>query len=560
MRSWTALTYIVATTLLLSVALLSVAAIAEEAQPVAAVEPPAEVAGFDEVGTEAPAPEEAAAAAPEPADPMAEPWAMDAGDPADSVDGFDMLDSPAEPVEVDLETAGGADAPVDPLPVEFADAGADPLALEPADVPSESAEAVDAAASEVDGAGWDGFDESAATPEQMGATPAAPSKPGIVLGPMAVDEEGRIGRIHTVSRGDTLWDISAAYLGTPWVWPAVWQDNEEIENPHRIDPKDRIWITAGEMRVVTESEADQMISAHGDLAAGPAELDPSDESLAGTFDELEPAEYVEGPLAAEDEMMDDELPAAMDELPIAVPLQAKASNDSGFSVRVAEREAMGFVTADVVEAATTIVESPSIRTLLVEGDMIYLGLGDGEVQVGDEYQIFRDIDAVADVEGNVLLGYHVDVLGWAVVREITGDTSIAEIRMSQSDIRRGDRMVPREPVHLNVPIRFSPEGLPGNIVYLPRDRTTMGEGDYVYLNRGTLHGFEVGSAIEIFESGELRKDQATGRKVMTPDHIVGKLVIVAVRPDSSVAFVVRASHELQVGDRVRPARQRLAKN
>jgi hypothetical protein len=88
----------------------------------------------------------------------------------------------------------------------------------------------------------------------------------------------------------------------------------------------------------------------------------------------------------------------------------------------------------------------------------------------------------------------------------------------------------------------------------------MGEGDYVYLNRGALHGFEVGSAIEIFESGELRKDQATGRKVMTPDHIVGKLVIVAVRPDSSVAFVVRASHELQVGDRVRPARQRLAKN
>ena len=46
--------------------------------------------------------------------------------------------------------------------------------------------------------------------------------PDPTLGPWAVDENGNVGRIHTVVPGDTLWDISSAYLGTAWVWPAIW--------------------------------------------------------------------------------------------------------------------------------------------------------------------------------------------------------------------------------------------------------------------------------------------------------------------------------------------------
>ena len=78
-------------------------------------------------------------------------------------------------------------------------------------------------------------------PEAMPASPAAPvaeapaaQKKSIVLGPEGVDDEGRVGRLHTVTRGDTLWDVSAAYLGTPWVWPSVWIDNHDIANPHLI--------------------------------------------------------------------------------------------------------------------------------------------------------------------------------------------------------------------------------------------------------------------------------------------------------------------------------------
>ena len=65
---------------------------------------------------------------------------------------------------------------------------------------------------------------------------------------------------------------------------------------------------------------------------------------------------------------------------------------------------------------TQLVDSPTLRTYLVEGDMLYLGLGEGDVEAGDEFTVFRDVEPVRDVEGGRLLGYHVDVLGWAVVR------------------------------------------------------------------------------------------------------------------------------------------------
>ena len=58
----------------------------------------------------------------------------------------------------------------------------------------------------------------------------------------------RIGtdtRVHTVRRGDTLWDICDAYFKNPYQWPRLWSYNPEIENPHWIFPGEQIRLYPG---------------------------------------------------------------------------------------------------------------------------------------------------------------------------------------------------------------------------------------------------------------------------------------------------------------------------
>jgi nucleoid-associated protein YgaU len=368
---------------------------------------------------------------------------------------------------------------------------------------------------------------------------------GIVLGPQGIDDQGRRGRLHTVAPGDTLWDLADAYLGTAWVWPSVWIDNDDLDNPHLILPGDRIWITANEMRKVTAEEAESF------LAPMAEEDDVAVVDEAPAAGALEPLETEPAPpLAALETEPEDA--SKLEAFPVAVPGEQTGASSSGRQVTVSRRDAMGFVAADVVAGASSIVESPVERTFLAAGDPVVVGMGEGDVEVGDRFTIFKVVEEVRDVESNRILGHHVDILGWLEIKELTGDTSIAEIRTSYALIERKDRIMPRPDLPRHVTARTTPDAIEGKIVFLPSERTTMADGGYVYLNRGEFHGMEVGSELEVFDPGEIVNERARRVDVRTPDHFVARLVVVSVTEESSVAFVVYSTRELVVGDDVRP--------
>jgi hypothetical protein len=452
-----------------------------------------------------------------------------------------------------------ASAPVSPNavenPVESPDAapvapseGADELAWDQLDDPDTDPKAVeteaslDVAPSLVNDVS-EVVDESAIELQiEFGDVTGPETSHGVVLGPQGVDDLGRTGRLHTVLSGDTLWDLSSAYLGTPWVWPSVWIDNDAIANPHLIMPGERIWITANEMRVVSDAEGESYLTP---VVA-----------VSEVVDEMAVVEEPIQPLAALGTDADD--PSTLEAFPVAVPGEEADGTASGRRITVSQRAAMGFVSADDLAGASSIVGSPVERTFLAEGDPIVLGMGEGDVEVGDEFTVFEVVDEIRDIETNRMLGHHVNVLGWIEVKELTGDTSIGEIRVSYSEMERGVRVMPRPNLSHHVTARDTPDAIEGKIVFLPSDATVTADGGYVYLNRGEFHGIEVGSDLEVFDPGAIVNERSRRVDVRTPDHRVAKLIVVSVMPDSSVAFVLSATRELEVGDDVRPHISRLA--
>jgi nucleoid-associated protein YgaU len=470
--------------------------------------PAAEGGGVDfEVEAPGSGADPAIEATPEPVPASPEPGDVMGGDAVAATPTPDVVDAVAGSPEA---AAQEAEAMEDPL--EGLETSAEPVA--------ESAESgagdVDLSSTSVD---WDdlGATEEPA-PLETDALVGSPVPP---LGAVGYDSDGRQGRIHLVVPSDTLWDISDAYLGTPWVWPSIWKDNRDIENPHLIHPGDRIWITPHEMRRVTPEEADAL------LANQPAQ--------AETLATVPAAPEAEEPVGFQP------VPAAM---PESAPLAMR-------SLKVSAIESAGLVSPEQLAASASVVGKIPERVFLTQEDQLYIGLGESDVDVGDQFTVFRTKEKVYDPDTGRLLGYHVAIVGWIEVDESYAETSRATVRMSTTGVAVKDRLIPREPLPQEIALQPSPEGVEGKISFFPQRRVLMGHNDFVYLNRGSLDGLEVGSPLEVYRAGYGAQEVTRHEDVAVPDRVVAKMVVVRAATEASVAVITNTDTELKLGDRFR---------
>lgn len=341
------------------------------------------------------------------------------------------------------------------------------------------------------------------------AAPAAPAEVVATntLGPIGHDEQGRPGRVHVVQPGDTLWDISDAYLGTPWVWPSIWHDNTaQVENPHRIYPNERIWISPQEMRKLSEAEAAEM------LARAPVVEEP--------------------------------MPAAMADPDGPAPVRNRGT------YRYSQIQTTGFVTLEELAGAAAIVSGPKNRTMYSDQTPVEIGLGRGEVAVGDQFDTFRPGELVVDPSTGRNLGRVTTQLGWLEVTEVHDETATAIIRLSRTEMMNGDHMMPRRMRTAEIPVgdRVDVDGL---IAFTPDKRVQMGTGDVIYLNRGARQGLVNGSPIEVYEARGGAWDAVRKEKRALSDRPLAKGIVVDSYDDTAVAVVTYTTVELNRGFKFR---------
>lgn len=322
---------------------------------------------------------------------------------------------------------------------------------------------------------------------------------------------------HTVQRGDTLWDISALFLKSPWRWPELWGMNlQEIRNPHLIYP--------GQVLVLVKS-GDRAMLRVGQAAAG----QPPDNTV-----KLSPQ--------VRQNVLDDGAIASIPMHLIGPFLNEAVVFDPG-----------------QLDNAPRIVATQEGRVMLSRGETAYVR---GDLAGARDFRIFRQARALRDPDTGEMLGHEGVYVGTAqFVREgqaRAGAESAAPVPATftitgtRQEANVGDRLAPVPQRDLSAFAPRSPSSpTSGRIVSIYGEAMTAGQNHIVALNRGARDGLERGHVLALWRAGRTAVDSTvTPRQVVQlPDERHGLLFVFRVFERVSYALILQVKEPVSPGDR-----------
>jgi len=355
------------------------------------------------------------------------------------------------------------------------------------------------------------------TSETEGKPVQEPEQPATPARPAAKDESP--GTTHTVVPGDTLWDLSQKYLGSPWYWPKVWSYNPEIANPHWIYPGNlvRFFPGTGEEpagRVEVESEPATESFGEGDIAL----VEPLEDSRVTMI----------GPR----------------------PYQPKGRE---------KVPRVGFVTEKELERTGVLAKSFAETEMLSAGDIVYLTFKDRSAAVvGKEYVIYRTDRKVYHPRSGKFLGYMTLVLGQARVLQTSDPNYVrGQLTYSYDSMYRGDLVGPAGEPHILTVSRVdntNAKDVEGAVVASMDPYITInGERDEIVVDLGSTEGVQRGNTFAIvrqMDPYDQGVDPASGQDPKLPVEDVGSCIAVEVKEHTTTCLLLRTVREIVPGDRM----------
>lgn len=348
-------------------------------------------------------------------------------------------------------------------------------------------------------------DDDASAPE--GSSTIAPEKRPAGKQPSSTGKASSPGTQHTVEKGDTLWDLSQKFLGSPWYWPKVWSYNPEIANPHWIYPGNEVRFFASGEEVPTQVEVGQ----------------PE-------------AEVEQG------EMYDDKV---------------NVFGQIGFRPKNAISVASpGFVTNREVEESGRLVGSFAESTMLSYPDRIYAQFDKKVPRMGETYLVFRRAGEVIHPVTKLPIGYMTEILAEVKVIRIDKDNhATVQIWKQYDEVARGDLIGPvNEPVVRAVSPR--PNEREVKDVYVVADvrryPAMLGEHSLAIMDKGSDDGVKLGNVFTIFRQNDpLPQDKLMQPSMLdesVPREDIGQCVAFEVKAKATMCLVTQSIREFVLGD------------
>lgn len=314
---------------------------------------------------------------------------------------------------------------------------------------------------------------------------------------------------YLVEKGDTLWDLSKRFLGNPYLWPQIWNENKYIADAHWIYPGDPLLIP----KVALVSEK----------AGEPGEGGTGEEGEEG-------AEGAGGPGGAGGE--GSSLFAVTEEATIEC---------APYIVHGKEDESLQIIGS----------ESGATRVAFAERDILYLGKGTSSgIKAGDVFSFHHRIYPVKHPSTGKTLGEKIEVTGWGRVILAQESASTLIVEHACADIHAGDYLKPFEKQTVPLTLRRPPADrltpatgkVQGYVIDIADDAMIAGAGHIVMIDLGSDSGIAPGNILVAYRT--------MYPSVPTPRNVIGELVVIATGDKTATAKVLSSNDAIMTGDQL----------
>ena len=352
---------------------------------------------------------------------------------------------------------------------------------------------------------------------------------------------------YVVVKGDTLWDISGRFLDKPWQWPAIWQANPQIENPHLIYPGDvvsLVYIDGNPQLRLRRGGSDTV-----KLSPSIRVTDRADAIQAVPFEHIRP--FVRNIRVL--------TPGEFEGLPYIVSNTEQRMNAAysdttygrGLDAQVGEE----FVVARLNSIYDSFGKPAEIRRVLPK---------DNWRQVPNVWdrseELFNPVSPWNKRPKNPV-GYELVEVSRVRVTQ-AGEISAMEIVDDRTEVRPGDFILPAtDKGYENVFYPKAMDSVPSGLRVLATSGQKVGVGMYqiVAISGGSNQGIEPGHVFSAFRKGELVRDDigyrdgsfSTEAKVRLPEVYDGLVMVFRTFGDISYGMVMSGSRMVQEFDVLR---------
>jgi hypothetical protein len=298
------------------------------------------------------------------------------------------------------------------------------------------------------------------------------------------------GFYYTVQKGDTLWDLSRKFSDTPWQWPEMWKENDQIANPHRIYPGERIRLYRRQGVGAVTSDADK-----------------------GMEDKPELTKLLHYEFSAIDRV--------------------------------------GFIRKEPVISHGSIFKVEGRKAMISTGDLVYIQPRHNfALSPGDRYTLYRTLKPIKDRKTNEFIGIQHYFTGAVEIMIKRPEFVLARVISAYRPIKIGDLLMPYKRRISRIAMQPSPPGLEGTIIESEEHQGIFGESAIAFIDKGRSEGVEPGQFYWIFKQEKYRINPEDENTVTLTPVVLGELLVLHTENTTATVMITDSRRAIRAGSRI----------